>query len=126
MTRRALRPCSGSPICPNLVPGGGLCPDHQDATDRLRGSPDDRGYNRTWRTTRRQYVAALRRRTPDGLARCKNCGTREDIATLHIDHIDGRGPNGPAGHDPRNLQALCAACHGRKTRHQTGTTGTPQ
>jgi 5-methylcytosine-specific restriction protein A len=32
-----------------------------------------------------------------------------------VDHIDGLSLAGPRGFDPENWQALCAACHGRKT-----------
>jgi 5-methylcytosine-specific restriction protein A len=32
-----------------------------------------------------------------------------------VDHIDGLSLAGPRGFDPSNWQALCTACHGRKT-----------
>lgn len=36
------------------------------------------------------------------------------------DHIDGLGPLGPRGFDPRNCQAMTRACHGRKTARYDG------
>ncbi|MEK0100197.1 HNH endonuclease signature motif containing protein [Streptomyces sp. A475] len=32
-----------------------------------------------------------------------------------VDHVDGLSLAGPRGFDPENWQALCTACHGRKT-----------
>jgi 5-methylcytosine-specific restriction protein A len=36
-------------------------------------------------------------------------------ASRHVDHIDDRGLKGPKAFEPDNLQALCVACHSRKT-----------
>lgn len=125
MTRR---PCSGSPICPNLVEGGGPCPDHAKATDQRRGSSHQRGYDHQWRATRNRYLELLRQTDVEGLARCEECGLSELELEhpLEVDHIDGLGPNGPRGHDLDNLQALCRAHHQSKTAHQTKTGGNNQ
>jgi hypothetical protein len=38
-----------------------------------------------------------------------------------VDHIDGRGPKGPRGHDWSNLRALCHSHHSKRTaRDQPG------
>lgn len=123
MTRR---PCSGSPICPNLVEGGGPCPDHAKAAEERRGSSYERGYDVEWIRTRNRYLKHLRAQDPDGLARCEECG-RSELELEHpleVDHIDGLGPLGPRGHDFENLQALCRHDHQRKTAIQTNTGGT--
>lgn len=122
MTRR---PCSGSPICPNLVAGGGPCPDHAKAADERRGSSYERGYDARWVATRNRYLELLRAQDPDGLARCEECGKPESPGEpIEVDHIDGLGPLGPRGHDLDNLQGLCRSHHQRKTAIQTNTGGT--
>lgn len=122
MTRR---PCSGSPICPELVEGGGPCPKHAKARDLQRGSSYERGYDVKWARTRTAYLDHLRGLDPEGLARCEECGQSEAELEhpLEVDHIDGLGPNGPRGHDFENLQALCRHDHQRKTALQTKTGG---
>lgn len=119
MTRRALKPCAGSPLCPELVAAGNYCPRHALDRNRAKGSPDERGYDKAWRKTRGLYLY----RHPA----CENCGVTADDTDrpLHVDHIDGLGPFGPRGHDPDNLQTLCERCHGSKTAIQTGTAGGP-
>lgn len=108
MTRRSLRPCAGSPLCPELT-SSGYCADHQP----VRPSPDARGYDNTWRRTRAAYL--------ERVPYCEECGATSQTANapLHVDHLDGLGPNGPRGHDPANLQTLCPRCHGLKTYLQT-------
>jgi 5-methylcytosine-specific restriction protein A len=133
MTRRALKPCAGSPLCPELVEGR-YCQAHDRDRERARGSAAARGYDAEWTKTRFRYLDTLRKASPDGLARCEECGIPErpksgplrPTLSLHVDHIDGLGPNGPRGHDFDNLQALCQPCHGTKTALQTGTAGGPR
>lgn len=135
MTTRGARPCAGSPVCPELVtPPTRYCAEHDREREQDRGSAAARGYDRSWWKTAGRYLATLRARAPDGLAHCENCHVDEKTAKahdargrgLHVDHIDGLGPLGPRGHDPANLQALCASCHGLETSHQTGTAGGPR
>lgn len=119
MTRKSLTPCHGSPLCPELVPAGKrYCDAHALDRNRAKGSPDARGYDSRWRKTRAEKLAL----TPY----CENCGSDGDGRPLHVDHIDGLGPNGPRGHDLDNLQTLCEVCHGAKTAYQTGTAGGPR
>ncbi len=102
------------PGCPKLIPAGtGRCPVHkrerQRAYDAMRGSAQERGYDSRWRRTR----AAFLRKNPN----CAECGA----PAVHAHHIDGRGPLGPRGHDPKNLSPLCHPCHSRLTaREQPG------
>lgn len=119
MPQRAPRPCS-RPGCPELVLGGGFCPEHAktDTADARRPSAAARGYDVKWRKTRARYLRAL-----NPLA-CENCGrTPTEAGPLEVDHLDGLGPRGPRGHDPTNLQALCKSCHATKTAHQTNIGG---
>ena len=59
-----------------------------------------------WRTLR---MGVLER---DGF-RCRKCGAR---GRLEVDHIEPVRLAPKKSFDPDNLQALCAGCHGEKTR----------
>ena len=48
-------------------------------------------------------------------------GARCDAPATDVDHIDGLGPQGPAGHDPANLRGYCHPHHSARTaRDQPG------
>ena len=49
--------------------------------------------------------------------RCKACGAR---GRLEIDHIKPVRTHPELSYKPANLQALCPACHTRKTRIECG------
>jgi 5-methylcytosine-specific restriction endonuclease McrA len=66
--------------------------------------------SRRWPALR---VAALRR---DGF-KCRACGAS---GRLEIDHIEPVRTHPELAFDLSNLQALCAACHSRKTRIECG------
>lgn len=92
------------------------CKRHQRAKERgydsRRPSAVERGYGAKWRKTR----AAFLRDHPI-------CEDAEGCiaAATDVDHIDGLGPNGPNGHDPANLRALCHSHHSQRTaRDQPG------
>jgi 5-methylcytosine-specific restriction protein A len=109
---RALSVCSWPPGCPFLTRHG-LCGKHRAITkrayDRRRPGARARGYDARWEATRAAYLAEH----PD----CAQCGA----PTTDVDHLDGQGPLGPAGHDPLNLRALCHSCHSARTaRDQPG------
>ena len=103
------------PGCPLPAPGGGYCPEHRaaivTARSRRRPSSRDRGYTRQWERTRARTLAHR--------PHCERCG--QPATTVH--HLDGQGPRGPRGHDPANLEALCARCHGIETNRAGGTRG---
>jgi 5-methylcytosine-specific restriction endonuclease McrA len=63
-----------------------------------------------WKTMR---MAILER---DGF-RCRECGAR---GRLEIDHIQPVRTHPELSFKPSNLQALCPACHTRKTRIECG------
>ena len=111
---RALRVCA-EPGCPLAAPAGGYCPEHRagHAARRARRRPPSsaRGYDAAWRRTR----AAILRARPA----CERCGA----PATDVHHVDGQGPRGPRGHDPANLEALCAPCHSRETNRAGGTRG---
>lgn len=56
---------------------------------------------------------------------CEACLTErgEYTAANEVDHKDGKGPNGPRGHDLDNLRSLCKSCHSRKTVREDGGLG---
>ncbi len=78
--------------------------------DAKRPTPAQRGYNTQWQTTRDRYL--------DTHPQCQWPGC--DQPATQVDHIDGQGPLAPNGHDPVNLQALCAPHHSHKTVTQDG------
>jgi 5-methylcytosine-specific restriction enzyme A len=63
-----------------------------------------RGYDYRWQRFSRAYLAA-------NPACARGCGRR----ATDVHHIDGRGPLGPRGYDPTNLEALCHSCHSQVT-----------
>jgi 5-methylcytosine-specific restriction protein A len=110
----ALTLCSWPAGCPNLTQRG-LCPKHRAITkrayDRRRPGARERGYDAHWEATRSTYLAE------HPVCEAEGC----DALSTDVDHLDGRGPLGPAGHDPSNLRALCHPCHSARTaRDQPG------
>ena len=49
--------------------------------------------------------------------KCRSCGAR---GRLEVDHIVPVRDAPDRAYDMTNLQALCAACHARKTREEVG------
>ena len=105
--------------CGVIVPAG-RCAEHKRIPDRARGTFRERGYTSRWDTRaaafKRKYPLCGMR--PDGLppvmSQCHD-EHRTTIAT-QTDHVV------PHGGDPvlmwdelGNWQALCSACHMRKT-----------
>lgn len=77
-----------------------------------RPSAAARGYDARWSRTRKRYLRDH--------ATCEDDSGCNAAAT-DVHHRDGLGPNGPRGHDPTNLQALCHAHHSQLTaREQPG------
>ena len=52
-----------------------------------------RGYDKRWEQTRARFLELF--------PTCRGCGGK----ATEVDHLDGLGPNGPAGHDPGNLRS---------------------
>ena len=75
------------------------CPAHRPKDTRPSASA--RGYGARWRKTRARFL----RSHPT----CEHPGCRAPTTEAH--HRDGKGPNGPHGHDPRNLAAFCKPHH---------------
>lgn len=99
---RASTICSG-PGCPLAATNAGHYEAHhleaRRERDERRPSAAARGYDARWRRTR----AAMLRARPW----CQECGARAQ----HVHHVDERGPLGPRGHSPGNLECLCDRCH---------------
>ncbi len=110
MPYRSARPCS-YPNCPELVRGSvRFCSAHSRANDQERGTAVERGYGAAWRKIRDGYLAAHPYCIdPFGVHNQSN----EEIRATDVDHIQARNAGG--GDDWSNLQALCHACHSRKT-----------
>jgi 5-methylcytosine-specific restriction protein A len=85
-----------------MVQRAGYCDEHRRArlraTERLRPSPRERGYDAEWRRVRRAYLRAH--------PTCERCGA----AAVSVHHRE-RGPLELGGNDPANLEALCEPCH---------------
>ena len=69
-----------------------------------------------WRVLR---MAILER---DGF-KCRCCGTG---GRLEVDHVKPVRTHPDLSYDPANLQALCPACHTRKTRIECGHPPVPE
>lgn len=85
------------------------CPKHRHKDTRPNSRL--RGYTKEWERTRAAYLAQF----PD----CQHQGCLEPAT--QVDHIDGKGPLGPKGHDWSNLRGFCASHHSQRTaRDQPG------
>jgi 5-methylcytosine-specific restriction protein A len=120
--RKPPRPCKATG-CPELVYSDGLyCPEHkrqrQREYDQQRGSAASRGYGARWRKLRRMV---LRRHPlcadPYGV----HAERGEVVEATDVDHILSKREGGADAFE--NLQALCHACHSRKTTEQDGRWG---
>lgn len=110
MPNKISSPCS-QPGCPAIAVQGGRCAAHQRAQarryDDQRGTPSERGYGYAWRQQRATFLQHY--------PYCMGCGA---LAT-DVDHIIPKARGG--SDEVSNLQALCHACHARKTaRHDGG------
>ncbi len=107
MPQKPARPCSWPGGCPNVAVVGGRCLQHARLIGvEQRPSAARRGYDRQWRKRRAEFV----RENP----RCVKCGA----PTTDVDHIL---PLAEGGRDDEwNWQALCHACHSRKTAAENG------
>ncbi len=76
--------------------------------DRLRGSAESRGYDARWRKARKAFL-----QKHPLCVECYKAG-RLTPATV-VDHIVPHRGNQGLFWDEGNWQALCKACHDRKT-----------
>ena len=102
--------CCATPGCPAIVPRG-HCPQH--ARQREAGRPNA--------DVRKWYGLAiwqrLRRRVLLEEPLCRECATRgESTIATDVDHIEPHRGIWERFLDRANLQALCHACHARKTQ----------
>lgn len=109
MPMRPMPPCR-APGCSGRSVGHGLCRRHEDerrrGADAARPSAHARGYGAAWRELRARFLRAH--------PRCAACG---EPAT-DVDHVVARVRGG--ADEWANLQALCHACHSRKTNAMDG------
>lgn len=119
MPTSAARPCA-KPGCSRLIRGRGrYCEEHQKAEtsayDRERGSAAARGYGARWRRLRAMVLASNPLcADPFG----EHARNHEVVAATDVDHIIALVRGGT--NELSNLQALCHACHSRKTVLEDG------
>jgi 5-methylcytosine-specific restriction enzyme A len=98
------------PGCPEVLEGGGKCPEHlreaRSWSDARRRTAPERGYDARW------FKIAARYRKAHPVCEEPGCG----LPSLHVHHRDGSGPLGD--NSDANLQALCASHHNRITASQ--------
>ena len=103
---RAMRVCSVKG-CTELARQG-KCGECKRKANNARAQVTSAWNSKRWRA----FSKAFLRKYP----LCFTCsGT-----AVHVDHIDGLGPDGPRGYDRSNLQSLCRSCHSKKTVAQDG------
>jgi len=95
------------PQCGVLVPKG-RCPTHARTKEQTRPNREVRRwyYRDRWKRERQRVLV-------EALHTCALCGVIQP--QLEIDHIVKHEGNPDLFWDPKNLQALCADCHHRKT-----------
>lgn len=108
--RRGLSSCA-VPGCPELV-SRGRCETHRlelrAEQDARRESARDRGYDREWEQTRKDFL--------EEHPWCSWPTCTRPAVDVH--HLDGLGPLGPRGHDWGNLQGLCHGHHSQVTNRE--------
>lgn len=119
MPMRAMHPCA-EPGCVELVREGQYCAvhfnTHSQQYNRERGSAAKRGYGARWQRVRRMFLAAHPVcEDPYGIH------VNQVVLATDVDHIVPKAKGGGDGDD--NLQALCHACHSRKTAKEDGRWG---
>ena len=113
MPYKAMHPC-GHPGCPEIVPSGQkYCEKHRaehKGEDVRPGRKNGNLYSTVrWQRLRKTVLAAH--------PICAICG--KEKATV-VDHVIPHRGNKALFYDPGNLQALCKACHDRKTWTEDG------
>lgn len=104
-----LRPCA-TPRCTALVRRG-HCPQHAQQRERERPLWESRKLYRTARW------AAMRRQQLQARPLCHACEARGRVTPAeHVDHRTPHRGDLTLFWDADNLDSLCAACHGAKTR----------
>jgi len=78
---------------------------------------DHHRYSKRVTKTARWRVLRMEILERDGF-QCRSCG--EARCRLEVDHIKPVRTHPELSYDPGNLQALCPACHTRKTRIECG------
>lgn len=111
MPHRAPRPCL-KPGCRNLTRNGNYCQEHRkqrlQQVEGRRLSANARGYTYRWQQARAAYLAAH--------PLCVACEAEGRVtAAAEVDHIVPHKGDEALFWDQENWQALCKACHSRKT-----------
>lgn len=108
MPTKPMVPCK-HPGCPELVPAGQkYCERHKALHPEAVRSAAGRGYNSRWQKVRKRYLQSH--------PLCEECMKqgRYTKATV-VDHIVPHRGDQKLFWDESNWQALCKACHDRKT-----------
>lgn len=100
-----------------MLVASGRCPAHQATVrkqhDEVRGTSAQRGYDSRWRKVRASYL-----RSHPTCAACAQHG-RLTAASV-VDHIVPHRGDRALFWSYENWQALCVACHNRKTATHDG------
>lgn len=108
MPYKAMKPCA-HPGCPELVPSGQKYCERHATLHKDEDVRPGRKHGNPYSTSRWQI---LRRQVLMAHPVCQICG--KTIADT-VDHIKPHRGNEDLFYDPDNLQALCKACHNKKT-----------
>ena len=100
-----------TPGCAAVVAGRGHCQSHALRREQGRPNVDVRRwyYTRRWRAIRAQVL--------QDEPLCQDCRTQGRVEpSTDVDHVVPHRGNPARFWDRANLQALCHACHARKTQ----------
>ena len=96
-----------------MVADGSRCAQHRKQADRERGTAHERGYTSAWVKARHAYLNAhplcVQHRKEGAL-----------VAAAVVDHKAPHKGDKTLFWDSNNWQALCKACHDRKTATEDG------
>lgn len=107
MPTAALRPCIGSPTCPETAIYKGRCRTHARTQERTRYNAE----TRKWYSTEAWLVLRLSVLHDDPI--CTDCRAQ---ASTEVDHKTPHRGVYALFWERSNLQGMCKACHGRKTQ----------
>jgi len=107
------KPCQHAGCHNYALSGQRFCKEHLNDRWQKRKGSTERGYNYRWQQFRDSFLKAH--------PLCEECKRNGKVTpATDVDHIVPHKGNKNIFWDENNLQALCHACHARKTVNEDG------